>query len=195
MSPVVVSAGGPAGGGPARRPGTATAERRQTSFEQDAAKRTPEVLVEHGVDDGVEHRVHVAQPEGDGEGLLRDVAEGAEGREDVEQEEGQPARNERAHDEPQDERGPLLLLARQPPLLPLRVALDRPRRLHHLHDGLLSARDAAHVDDLPLRLGGGAPAEDGLTEAQLKGFDDGAARHDPRVGRRGVELAHHVRVE
>ena len=36
-------------------------------FEEDALEGAPEVLVEDGVDDGVEGRVGVAQPEGEGE--------------------------------------------------------------------------------------------------------------------------------
>ena len=36
-------------------------------LEEDPLERAPEVLVEDGVDDGVEGRVGVAQPEGEGE--------------------------------------------------------------------------------------------------------------------------------
>ena len=36
-------------------------------LEEDSLERAPEVLVEDGVDDGVEGRVGVAQPEGEGE--------------------------------------------------------------------------------------------------------------------------------
>lgn len=174
---------------------TTAAQRRQTSFKEDTAERPPEVLVEHSVDDGVEHGVHVAKPEGDGERLVRDGAPRAERSEDIEREEGQPARNEGAHDEAQDERGPLLLLARQAPLLPLWVPLGGPRRLHHFHHGLLAAGHAAHVYNLTLRLGSSPSAKDRLAQPQLERLHYRAPAHYPRVRRGGVELAHHVRID
>jgi hypothetical protein len=40
---------------------------KQTSLKQDPPKRTAEVLIEDGVNDGIEGRVHVTKPEGCGE--------------------------------------------------------------------------------------------------------------------------------
>lgn len=45
------------------------------------------------------------------------------------------------------------------------------------------------------RLLGRLPAEDGLAQAQLERFDDGAAGDDAGVGAAGVELADHVGVD
>lgn len=39
-------------------------------FEQNAAEGTAEVLVENGIDDGVQGRIHVPQPEGNCERLV-----------------------------------------------------------------------------------------------------------------------------
>jgi hypothetical protein len=43
-------------------------------LEQDPLKGPPKVFVEHGVDDGVERRVGVAEPEGKGEAPRLDAA-------------------------------------------------------------------------------------------------------------------------
>jgi len=80
-----------------------TAHIGQTSLEQDAPEGASEVLVEDGIDGRIEGRVHVAQPEGDGEGRLRDVAVAATCRhQDVQEEERQPAGDEAAHDQAQN---------------------------------------------------------------------------------------------
>lgn len=75
---------------------------KQTSLEQDPPKRAAEILVEDGVNDWIEGRVHVAEPEGGGEGLVRYVAPGANRCQDIKEEEGKPACDERPHDQPQN---------------------------------------------------------------------------------------------
>lgn len=94
---------------------------RALSFEQYPSEGPAEVLVEDSVDDRVESGVHVAEPESDGEGKVWDVTDGTNGGEDVEEEEGEPAGYEGAHDEAQDESGTLFFLPSYPPFLPLRV--------------------------------------------------------------------------
>lgn len=92
-------------------------------FEEDSPERSSEVLIEDGVYDRIEGRVHVAQPEGDGEGEVRNGAGGAaDGVEDVQEEEGEPTGDERTHDEAEDERRSLLLFPRQPPLFSLWIS-------------------------------------------------------------------------
>jgi len=93
----------------------------------------PEVLVEDGVDDRVQRRVAVAQPEGEGESPALDAArrqravfaDRADGADAVEEEEREPAGDEAAHDEAEDEGRAPLLLPRDPLLLLLGVLLDR----------------------------------------------------------------------
>ncbi len=70
--------------------------------------------------DWVEGRVHVAEPEGDGEAPGLDAV-WTEGVKDVEEEEGEPAEDEAPHYEAQNQRGPLLLFPGDPSLLSLRV--------------------------------------------------------------------------
>lgn len=80
-----------------------TAHIGQTSLEQDAPEGASEVLVEDGIDGRIERRVHVAKPEGDGERRFRYVAMAATCRhQDVQEEEGQPAGDEAAHDQAQN---------------------------------------------------------------------------------------------
>lgn len=67
---------------------------------QDLLEGVPELPGEHGVDEGVDGRVAVAQPEDDGEGERGDAFV-AEGRDQVHGEEGAPAANEAANDDSQ----------------------------------------------------------------------------------------------
>lgn len=87
--------------------------------EENALEGPAEVSVEDGVDDGVERRVAVADPEEDGEDEHGDAAH-AEGRGDVEDEEGQPAQNERRHHQAQHQRRATLSGFRQLALVTLR---------------------------------------------------------------------------
>ena len=109
-------------------------------LKDDLPECSAKVPVEDGVDDGVERRVHVAQPEGQLEGPARDGAGGAQGTQDVHDEEGKPACDEGTHDQTQDQRRPLLLLPRQASLLLLWVSR-------------LGGGDPAHVDEFSLGLG------------------------------------------
>lgn len=183
------------------------------SFEQHAPEAAPEVLVEYRVDDRVDGRVHVAQPKGYGERLRRYGAHGAQRRQYVHEEERQPARDERAHDQAQYKRGAFLFFARDPPLLALWVARLGPgRRL--LVSRAASAdrgqmrfprqRHLSRVQYVALRLGrrgrlcrlaaAAAAAEYRLAQPRLDRLDHAALLHVARVRRRRLQLAHHVRV-
>lgn len=60
----------------------------RTSFKQDTSERPSKVLIEDGVDYRVQCGVHVAQPEGYGERLTRDITINTTyGDEDIEEEE------------------------------------------------------------------------------------------------------------
>jgi len=97
------------------------------SFKQYPAEGAAEVLVEYGVYERIQRRIHVAEPESDHEGLRGYLKLGEEGLDDVKDKEGQPASDEAAHYEAQDQGCAFLLLSRQSPLLSLRIA--RLRRL------------------------------------------------------------------
>lgn len=99
-----------------------TADVRQTSLEQDAAKRSTKVLVEDGVDGWIESRVHVAEPECDRKERVGNLARRTCRHENVKEEERQPARDKAAHDETEDQRGTFLLFPRYPTLLFLGIA-------------------------------------------------------------------------
>lgn len=66
-------------------------------FKKYPTKSPAEILVENGVDDRIEGRVHVAKPESDGKSGRWDGAHLAHRREDVHEEKRKPARDERAH--------------------------------------------------------------------------------------------------
>lgn len=92
---------GPSGLAPLPR--RTLADERRTAIrlqicQQDPAESLPELRVEDAVDDGVEGRVAVAQPRQELEHHVRD-ARLADGRHDVDAEEGDPAHEESAHDE------------------------------------------------------------------------------------------------
>jgi len=70
--------------------------RRRSSTAQHATKGSTEFVVEDGVDDRVERRVAVAEPEDDGEQRRRNV-ELEQQRQRVDGEERQPAADERHH--------------------------------------------------------------------------------------------------
>jgi hypothetical protein len=162
---------------------------RQTSLEQDPPERPAEVLVEDGVDDGIEGRVHVPQPEGRREGDARNVTDQSQ---DVHEEEGQPAGDEGAHDQTEDQGGSLLLLPGDPPLL----ALGIPRLLHTRHlllDDVLLA-GARLVFGGP-SVFGRFPTENRLAQSQFQWFHDRTTGHHTRIRTARVELAHHVRVD
>ena len=101
--------------------------------EENPLESLPEVLVEDGVDDRVQRRVAVAEPERERESPALHAAgrqwavfaDRADRADAVEEEEGEPASDEAAHDEAEDEGGASLLLPRYPLLLLLRVLLDR----------------------------------------------------------------------
>lgn len=105
---------------------------RQTSLEQYAPKGAPKVLVENRIDGRIEGGVHVAEPECNRERNVRYVAHRARGLRNVQDEERQPARNETAHDQAEDQRGALLLLARNATFLLFGIA-----RLWHFGQGRL----------------------------------------------------------
>lgn len=56
---------------------------KQTSLKQDPSKRPAEVLIEDGVYDGIEGRVHVTKPERGGECSLWYLAPGAHWRQNI----------------------------------------------------------------------------------------------------------------
>lgn len=56
---------------------------KQTSLEQDPPKSAAEILVEDGVNDWIEGRVHVTEPEGCGEGAIGYLAPGANRLQDI----------------------------------------------------------------------------------------------------------------
>lgn len=190
-----------------------------SSFEQHAPEAAPEVLVEYRVYDRIDGRVHVAQPEGDGESLRRYVAHRTQRLQYVHEEERKPARDERAHDEAEYERGALLLLPGDAPLLALGVTglgprLARRRRVcgraaRVRGTGLvlmvINAAAARHghlarVQYVPFGLGRrrlgrlAADAEYGLAQPRLDRFDGAALLHVARVRRRRFQFADHVRV-
>lgn len=140
-----------------------------TSLEKDSAEGASKVLVENSVDDGIEGRVHVAQPEGEGECEIWNIAASLAGRyEDVQEEEWQPARNETSHYNAQNQRRPFLLLPRYSPLLLLRIARPLVRLINHR---LQFARVVSIYVHLPL-----VPAtEDRMKDAKLGRFHGGAA--------------------
>lgn len=120
------------------------------SFANDSAKGATEVFIEDSIDDGIESRVHVAEPECEGERHLRNLEIREYGLNNVEKEEWQPASNEAAHDEAQNECGTLFLLSRNAPALALGIAgFGGRRRLLFGFDGILT--DACWL--LGLRLG------------------------------------------
>lgn len=82
----------------------------------------------------IESRVDVAEPESKGKAPRLDVARLANRSEQVEEEEWQPARYERAHDEAKDERGTLLPLATDPASFAGRILLadHHSARVDHL---------------------------------------------------------------
>lgn len=90
-------------------------------FEQYPAKRAAEILVEDGVDEGVQGRVHVAEPERDHKRLCGYFDAREQRFRDVKDEEWQPAGDKAAHDKTEYQSGSFLLLSRQSPLLSLRV--------------------------------------------------------------------------
>lgn len=95
---------------------------------QDLLERAAEVAVQRGVDDGVEQRVGVAQPQEERRDRGRDgrlVPE--EGSHECEHEEGQPAEDEGAHDDAQGGRG-LPLFGQEAQLPRVRRHADRGRR-------------------------------------------------------------------
>src|SRR6218665_454513 len=83
----------------------AAASRRR---DEDTLERLAELSVEDAVDDGVHRAVDVAEPREDGEDERRDTV-AAEGAEDVDGEEGDPADEEYSHDDPQGD-GRLLVV-------------------------------------------------------------------------------------
>lgn len=92
---------------------------RQTSLKQDAPERPPEVLVEDRIDDGIERRIHVSQPKGRGE---RDAGNVVGQSQYIHEKERQPAGDERAHDQSQNQRCSFLFFPRDPTLLSFRIA-------------------------------------------------------------------------
>lgn len=122
----------------------------------------PEILVEDGVDDRIEGRVDVAEPKGEGKAPGLDVALRAHGRQEVEEEEREPARDEGPHDEAQDEGGPLLPRPVDPPPLSGRVHVlphHHPARINHLCFPIKDQRREkiwyhVHPDTLSLHLDG-----------------------------------------
>lgn len=133
-------------------------------FEQYPAKRAAEILVEDGVDEGVQGRVHVAEPERDHK-RLRGYFDSREQRfRDVKDEEWQPAGDKAAHNETEYQSGSFLLLSRQSPLLSLRV----PRfRRFWLYARVVFARRASSVPVLSSELAQIPTTEDGLAETKL----------------------------
>ena len=119
--------------GPVRSVPAAPVRVRRRLPEENPLESLPEVLVEDGVDDRVERRVAVAEPEGEGEAPALHAtrrqravfADRADGADAVEEEEGEPAGDEAAHDEAEDEGRAPLFLPRYPLLLLLRIFLDR----------------------------------------------------------------------
>lgn len=161
-------------------------------FEEYPAEGAAKVLVEDGVNEWVEGRVHVSEPERDHERLDRYVDVWEERFRDVQDEEWEPARDEAAHYEAQYQGGSFLLLPRQSPLLSLRI--PRLGRLG-LDARLVLAGRPAPVPVLPPQLADVPSPENGLAEAKLERLDDGAPRNDAAVRRRRIELGHHVDVD
>lgn len=79
----------------------------------------PEVSVKHGINDRVQRRVAVPDPEKDLEDHTRNAGV-AEGRSKVQEKEWQPAENESCHDQTKNQCGPPLSGLRQFSLLSLR---------------------------------------------------------------------------
>lgn len=71
----------------------------QTSLEQDPAERPSEVLVEDGINHGIQHRVHVTQPEGYSKSTGWDITNWTSWSQDVQEEERKPTSDKTAHNE------------------------------------------------------------------------------------------------
>lgn len=87
---------------------TVTAHVSQTSLEENAPESAPKVLIENGVDNGIQGRIHVTQPEGDRKGGWRNVTAWTSRLQNVQKEERQPRGNETAHDKTENECGTFL---------------------------------------------------------------------------------------
>lgn len=125
----------------AARHATIAAHVRQTSLKQYAPERAPKVLVENRVDRRIQCRVHVPEPKGYREGHIRYVTCRTRRLRDVQYEERQPARNETAHNQAQNQGGAFLLLARNATLLLFGITrFHRFRRQHRLQFGHLDVR-------------------------------------------------------
>lgn len=166
----------------------------KASLEQYTPKGASEIFVEYGVDRWIQGRVHVAQPKCNVERRLGNVAFGAHRRQNVQEEERQPARDEAAHDQAEDERGAFLLFAGDAPLLLFRVALLLYFRNGRLEFGALGdvlVRLGLHFDGLVVV----ALAEYRLAQPELERLDHRTAADHARIGARRVEFADHVVVD
>lgn len=100
---------------------------------KDPSEGTAKVLVEDGVDDGVQRAVAVADPEKELEEAVGHLAVlGADGTQAVAEEEGEPAEHEDANDHGQHEGEPLLPSQLCPPPPPLRTCSGHTPAQEHL---------------------------------------------------------------
>ena len=121
-----------------------------TPAQQQPDEGRPKRLVEDGVDDGVDRRADVAQPQANHFDVLRNLAVRTGGEDDVEDEERRPAEDEREEHQPQDFGGLLLggdAVGRQ------RLALHSPRQQSATEQlGLINGNKRRLLLHLPARV-------------------------------------------
>lgn len=91
---------------------------RVSSSEEYVCKSVTEVPIEDGVDDRIQRRIAVSEPEDDGEQSTRDLHPGYR-RDGIDGEEGEPAPDERGHDDTEYDDRPALLRPGRPPSGPV----------------------------------------------------------------------------
>lgn len=148
---------------------------RAVSLEHNSAERATKVLIEHRVDDWVHRGVRVAEPERHGERLVRDVHVREQRLHDVQQEERQPAEDEAAHDQSEDERRSFLLLPGQTAFFAFGVSRLGRFRLYRL------LADRSDLGQVSLHLANLLAPEDRMEQPELDRVHHRAPRYHPAV--------------
>lgn len=163
----------------------------KASLEQYTPKGASEIFVEYRIDRWIQCRIHIAQPKCNVECRFGNVAFGAHRRQYVQKEERQPARNEAAHDQAQDERGAFLFFAGDASLLLFWVALllyFRYGRLQFGAFGDVFVRLRFHFDSFMMI----SLAEYRLAQAKFQRLNDRTPAYHTRIRARRIKFADHV---